>query len=236
MVGRTVVVTGASRGIGRAIAAAFRERGARVIGTRVSEAATKDAVCDEWLAADFADQAQIARCADAVRSLEPDVLVNNAGINRIAPFTEVTRDDFLRIMQVNAYAPLALCQAAVPGMARRGWGRIVNVSSIFGRISKAQRASYSASKFALDGLTVALAAEHTADGILANCIAPGFVDTDLTRRVLTTAQIAELVAGVPARRLATVDEVAQLVVWLGSAQNTFVAGQNVVIDGGFSRV
>ena len=186
--------------------------------------------------ADFADVEQIKACAAMVRETEPDVLVNNAGINKIASFVDVDADDFQKIQRVNVLAPLLLCQAAIPSMKAKGWGRIVNVSSIWGKISKAHRASYSASKFALDGLTVALAAEHAADGILANSVAPGFIDTELTRRVLGEAGISSLLSGVPIGRLGRVEEIARLVLWLAGSENTFIAGQNIAIDGGFTRV
>lgn len=232
---KTVVVTGASRGIGRAIATAFAASGARVIGTRTA-AGGPDDVCAEWIQANFEDMAQIESCAAAVRALEPDVLINNAGINKIAPFIDIAAADFLRIQQVNVFAPLALCQAAIPAMQRRGWGRIVNISSIWGKLSKAQRGSYSASKFAIDGLTLALAAEHSCDGILANSVAPGFVNTELTRGVLSEADRTALAAQVPMRRFAEPDEIAKLVLWLASNENTYVTGQNIAADGGFTRV
>ena len=229
-------MTGASRGIGRAIAQAFRAQGAWVIGTRTRRNNETDDACQEWVAADFSDVEQIRACAECVRHAEPDVLVNNVGINKIAPFVEIAPDDFLTIQRVNVFAPFLLCQAAIPAMKRRGWGRIVNVSSIWGKISKEYRASYSASKFALDGLTVALAAEHSADGILANSVAPGIIDTELTRRVLGDTGTQALIAKVPARRLGQADEIARLVLWLASEENTYLAGQNIAIDGGFSRV
>ena len=232
--GKRAVVTGASRGIGKAIAAALRADGAWVAGTCTSGAG--DGACDEWLAADFSSLDQIDACAREVGRLAPDILVNNAGINRIAPFVDVSLADFMLIHQVNVVAPLRLCQAAIPAMKTRGWGRIVNVSSIWGKISKAHRASYSASKFAIDGLTVALAAEHTQDGILANSVAPGFIDTEMTRTILNEADRQALAAQVPARRLGTADEIAGLVVWLSSPANTFISGQNIAIDGGFTRV
>jgi len=233
---RKVLITGASRGIGRAIAQAFRSEGAWVVGTRTEKVSREDDACHEWFVANFLDAAQIVSCAEFVRKSEPDVLVNNAGINRVAPFAEITPEDFKSIQQVNVFAPFMFCQAVIPAMKRRGWGRIVNISSIWGKISKAQRASYSASKFAIDGLTLAIAAEHTEDGIIANSIAPGFVDTGLTRRILGETGIQTLVSQVPARRLGQVEEVARLVLWLASEENTYLVGQNVAIDGGFTRV
>jgi 3-oxoacyl-[acyl-carrier protein] reductase len=120
-------------------------------------------------------------------------------------------------------------------MRERGWGRIVNIASIWSVVSRPGRGSYSASKFALDGLTAALAAEVAADGVLVNCVSPGFVDTELTRSVLGEDGVAQLVSEVPAGRLAQPDEIAALVAWLAGPENTFVSGQNIVIDGGFSR-
>jgi len=235
--GKTVFVTGASRGIGQSIARAFHADGARVFGTRTRTSRTAgDDYCDEWVLADFSDVAQIRSCAERVSAVEPDILINNAGINTNAPFVEIVPEVFLAIQQVNVFAPFLLCQAAIPGMVVRKWGRIVNVSSIWGKISKAHRAAYSASKFALDGLTLALAAEHSADGVLANSIAPGFIDTELTQRILGEAGIRQMVAGVPAGRLGQADEIARFVVWLASEENTYITGQNVAIDGGFSRV
>lgn len=234
--GKKVFVTGASRGIGRAIAMAFRAEGAWVTGTRTVLVAEDDEVCQEWIATDFTHRAQIDGCAERVRQIEPDILVNNAGINKIGPFAEIAAEDFQAIQQVNVLAPFLLCQAALPGMVRRRWGRIVNISSVWGKISKKHRASYSASKFALDGMTLALAAEHSSDGILANCVAPGFIDTELTQRVLGAAGIEALVSQVPAGRLGRATEVAQLVLWLASDENSYVAGQNLSLDGGFTRV
>ena len=235
--GRTAVVTGASRGIGRTIAERLVAEGARVIGTQTTESGTRDSSpCHEWIVADFADAAQTTACAERVREVGPDVLVNNAGINLLANFVDIDLAEFDRVQRVNLHAPLALSQAAIPAMRARGWGRIVNVSSIWGVASKAGRASYSASKFALDGLTVALAAEHTADGILANCVAPGFIDTDLTRATLGEDGIRAMVSGVPSGRLGTPAEIAEVVLWLASEENGFIAGQNVVVDGGFTRV
>jgi NAD(P)-dependent dehydrogenase (short-subunit alcohol dehydrogenase family) len=236
--GKKVFVTGASRGIGRAIAQAFRDEGAYVIGTRTgaSDSDAGSVVCHEWVAADFSDIDSLAACAKSLRAAAPDILVNNAGINKVASFAEIAVEDFQRIQQVNVLAPFVLCQAALSAMQTRSWGRIVNISSIWGKISKEGRASYSASKFAIDGMTAALAAEHAANGILANSVAPGFVDTELTRKVLGDDGVAALISKVPAGRLAQPAEIARMVLWLCSDENSYVSGQNIAIDGGFTRV
>ena len=121
-------------------------------------------------------------------------------------------------------------------MKNKAWGRIVNISSIWGKIGKELRASYSASKFAIDGMTLALAAEHSKDGIVANSIAPGVIDTELTRNVLGEVGMKTMSSLVPSKRLGQVEEIARLVLWLTSEENTYLTGQNIAIDGGFSRV
>ncbi len=137
---------------------------------------------------------------------------------------------------MNVRAPFVLTQALVPGMVARRWGRIVNITSIFGIVSRAGRASYSMSKFALQGLTAALAVEVAKDGVLVNSVAPGFLDTDLTRRILGDAGMQRVASEVPVGRLGNTAEVAKLVLWLASRDNSYVVGQNYAIDGGFTAV
>ena len=121
-------------------------------------------------------------------------------------------------------------------MEKIKWGRIVNLTSVFGNISKEYRAAYSSSKFGLDGMTVALAAEVSEKGILANSVGPGIIDTDMTRDVLGDSGIAKLKGQIPMKRLGQASEIASLVSWLVSNENTYMTGQNLMIDGGFTRV
>ena len=130
---------------------------------------------------------------------------------------------------------MVFCQSAISGMKYRGWGRIVNISSVFSKVGKDSRAPYSSSKFALDGLTLSLAIEHAAAGILANCVSPGFVDTEMTQRILGADGIRDVLKSVPIGRLAQPGEIARLVLWLAGEENTYVTGQNIAIDGGFTR-
>ena len=233
--GKTALVTGATRGIGQAVAVRLMADGATVIGTGASPGGEVSAGI-EYKAVDFSDARATEEFAADVLSIAPDILVNNAGINKISPFIEIDIDDFLRIQQINVVAPFQLCQAVVPGMAAKNWGRIINISSIWGKIAKEQRASYATSKFGLDGLTCALAAEVASKGILANCVAPGFIDTEMTRTVLGEQGITTLTSRVPAGRLGTAQEIAALVAWLAGPENTYISGQNIAIDGGFTRV
>lgn len=234
--GKKVFITGASRGIGRAIAELFVEQGATVLGSATSTDNDLASIgVQESVAVDFSKREDIDRCVEFVSSHRPQIVINNAGINIPSPFEEISHDEFLKIQLVNVFAPMAICRASIPGMRESRWGRIVNIASIFSKVSKEHRAPYSASKFALDGLTLALAIEHAADGILANCVSPGFVDTEMTRRILGDEGIRRILESVPIGRLAQPREIAQLVLWLSSAENTFVTGQNIAVDGGFTR-
>lgn len=234
LAGKLAAVTGGTRGIGRAIAETFRRDGAQVIVTGRNPEGEAPEGC-EFVAADFSGTEAVDEFADFLARRSPDILVNNAGINKIARFAEIEPADFNRIQQVNVTAAFRLCQSVVPEMQSRGWGRIVNICSVWGIVGKEQRASYSASKFALAGMTAALAAEVAAAGVLVNCVSPGIIETEMTRTAIDEQQLAELLAQVPAGRLGRPDEVAALVAWLAGPQNTFIAGQNIAIDGGLTR-
>lgn len=230
---KRVFITGCTRGIGQAIAQHFQDLGAFVIGTGTSP--SSPSWVDQYEPFDFSEMTSLTECRTFISEVKPDILINNAGINRNNPFLDIPVDLFSTIQQVNLLAPMLLSQAAIPHMRQANWGRIVNISSIWGIISKEYRASYSASKFALDGLTVAISAEFARFGILANCVSPGFTDTELTSSMLQPQELSKILEGVPIGRMAKPFEIAKLVGWLASEENTYVTGQSIAIDGGFTR-
>jgi NAD(P)-dependent dehydrogenase (short-subunit alcohol dehydrogenase family) len=229
-----VLVTGTTRGIGEAVARKFKTEGYYVIGTGTGRM-DKPEYLDDYVACDFTKLDDIDMLCQYVTNSRLTTLVNNAGINIINNFCEIEPVDFIKVQQVNVYAPFRISQSALPSMIKRKWGRIVNVSSVWGKISKQGRASYSASKFGIDGLTLAMANEFASQGILCNSVAPGFIDTEMTWKNLGQEGVARMLENVPIGRLAKVDEVANLVYMLGSEQNTYISGQNISIDGGFTR-
>jgi NAD(P)-dependent dehydrogenase (short-subunit alcohol dehydrogenase family) len=233
--GRLAVVTGGTRGIGRAIVERLLADGAEVVATgRRTTGDIPGGALYEGVDCELPEQ--VDAFSRRLAALKPDILINNAGFNKNLPFAEIEPSLFERIQQVNVHAPFRFSQAVLAGMRERKWGRIIGISSIFGMISKEYRGSYSASKFALDGMMTALAAEVAAEGILVNCVAPGFTDTDMTRTALGEKGIAELVARVPIRRMAQPSEIAAFVAWLAGPENTYISGQIIAIDGGFTRV
>ena len=229
------VVTGATRGIGFAIAERLIKDDIEVIATGTSEDANypNGAI---YYPVDFLNDSSLGIFVEYLKQQKIDILVNNAGINKIGEFANIDIDDFDRILQVNLRTPFLLCQAVIPHMKENSWGRIVNITSIWGNITKEYRASYSSSKFGLDGMTVALASELSEMGILANSVGPGFIDTDLTRTILGEKGIEEVLGQIPIKRLGQANEIASLVSWLVSNENTYISGQNIMIDGGFTRV
>ena len=233
--GRLAVVTGGTRGIGRATAERLRDGGARVLVTGTKPEGPVPKGCD-YRVADFGDEASTEAFAAFLRRHRPLILVNNAGVTNPQPFRDIEAGEFLRVHRINLVAPLVLSRAVLSGMRAARWGRIVNVGSMWGVVSKVGRATYSSSKFGLAGMTAALAAEVAADGILANCVAPGFVETELMTGWSTEEERAALAAQVPMKRLAQPGEIAAFIAWLCSPENSYISGQQLVIDGGYTMV
>lgn len=220
MRGRRALVTGAGRGIGRAIADVFREQGAVVLAPGRGEL--------DLLSNDSIDRYCAALAAPV------DILVNDAGINPLGSAADFTDADLTATVQVNLLAPMRLARALTPGMARRGWGRVVNVSSIWSGVAKARRFVYATTKAGLNGMTRALAVELAGSGVLVNAVAPGYVNTELTAKNNTPEELARIAETIPVRRLAEPREIAEVVAFLCSARNGYLTGQTLFVDGGFT--
>jgi len=243
--GQVVLVTGATRGIGRRLAEDFGRLGAELILTATKKEEL-DALRKEEafrgvkitnLGVNFLDRDSLGSFLRALGQLDRiDVCINNAGINRINYLDETREEDWDDILAVNLKAPFMIMRTVSARMKRRGYGRIVNIASVFGIVSREKRSVYSASKFGLRGLTVSVSNELARHNILVNTVSPGFVRTDLTARILSEQEIAELTEQIPARRFATPDEISRVVLFLASSWNTYVTGQNIVVDGGFVNV
>jgi NAD(P)-dependent dehydrogenase (short-subunit alcohol dehydrogenase family) len=220
MIQRTALVTGASRGIGKAIADQLRRDGVRLlVPSRRELDLLSDHSVDLFL-----------RALD-----EPvDILVNDAGINRLGDFAAYTDSDLEDTMRTNLVAPIRLARGLIPGMIDRKYGRIMNISSIWSVVSKPGRLAYSVSKSGLNAFTRSLAVEVARYNILVNAVAPGYVNTELTRENNTEHDIKNISKMIPIQRLAEPEEIARLVAFLCSEQNTYVTGQCLFIDGGYT--
>ena len=217
---KTALVTGASGGIGGAIAAALHRQGAEIMlaGTRPDPTATD----------------RLAKEAEAAMG-RVDILVNNAGIARDALALRISDEDWRDVLQVNLTAAFRLARAVLRGMVRRRHGRIIGVASVVAISGNAGQANYAAAKAGMIGMSKSLAAEVAGRGITVNCVAPGLIATPMTDR-LTAEQQARLVAAIPASRLGAPDEVAAAVVYLASGEAAYVTGQTLHINGGMVMV
>lgn len=162
------------------------------------------------------------------------VVINNAGIASVADIRELHLEDLQRVLEVNLVAPAMVVSRLAPGMTARGYGRIVNISSIMGVLSLAGRSSYSASKSGIIGQTRACALDLAKDGILVNAVCPGFIATDMPRKTLGEAGLAQLGQRVPLGRVGECADIVSPTLFLASNLNTYITGQTLVVDGGYS--
>ena len=236
--GRCVLISGGDRGIGAAAARAFSRAGYPVAVLYHSNAAAAAAL-EQELPGCIAIQCDVASrpsCEAAFRAAEQalgrvDVLVSNAGIAQQKLFTDLTAEEWQRMLDVNLTGAFNLCQLALPGMIRRKTGRILTVSSMWGQTGGSCEVHYSAAKAGLIGLTKALAKEEGPSGITVNCVAPGVIETDMMA-AFTAEDKAALAEETPVGRLGTPEEVAKLLVFLAGEDAGYITGQVFGVNGG----
>lgn len=230
---RKALVTGGTRGIGLSCLEILTERGFDVYYTGRSKPIDS---FGEFLKADFSTREGISDFCSKINEIKIDVLVNNAGVNNPMPLSEI---DFLDIdwaLNINLIAPLMITKTVVPHMIENKWGRIINIGSILAEISREFRSIYSLTKSGLVGMTKAHSAEFAKFGVLVNCVAPGYLDTDLTRKNLGLLGIQEISKQIPVGHLGSPRDIAEIVSYLASESSSFTTGQVFTVDGGFLAV
>ena len=216
---KTALVTGASRGIGKSIKESLLNEQIEVLSPSRNELdLSSSESIDNFL---------------ANLSTPIDILVNNAGILKVGLYNELSSADFQEILQINVIAPFKIISGVVESMKQKKFGRIINISSIWGQKSREGRSIYSSSKAALDALTKSLALEFASYNVLINSVAPGYVDTELITKYNTNLELEKIKKTIPMQRFAKKNEISDLVKFLCSEDNSYITGQIITIDGGF---
>jgi 3-oxoacyl-[acyl-carrier protein] reductase len=236
--GRTALVTGSTRGIGRAIAESLAGAGARVAvvgrdASRAIEVASEIGSDAAGFACDVGDVASVTALVERVEKSfgQIDILVNNAGLTRDNILFRLKDDDWDAVLDANLRGAFVAIRAASRGMMKRRWGRIVNIASVVGIIGNKGQANYAASKAGLIGLTKSVAKELASRNILINAVAPGFIETDMTAAMTPEAR-ATLSGQIPLERLGSPSDIAGAVTFLASDLASYITGQVLVVDGG----
>ena len=242
LTGKTALVTGASGGIGAAIAKALHGAGATIAisGTRIEPLEALAAELDDRvhvLACNLSDAAAVEalpkQAAEAMGSV--DILVNNAGITNDNLFIRMSDDEWASVLNVNLTATMRLCKGVVRGMMKARWGRIVNISSIVGSTGNPGQANYAASKAGMVGMSKSIAYEVASRGITVNCVAPGFIATAMTDK-LTDEQKDKINVQIPAARMGTPEEIAAAVLYLASNEAGYMTGATLHVNGGMAML
>jgi 3-oxoacyl-[acyl-carrier protein] reductase len=240
---KVALITGGTRGIGKSIVDVFMKAGASVLvtGTKKDEIdrlnINKDSVRIHYLYLDLSLEESVNEFVNKILpNHNINILINNAGINKIDLNINTTNDDYDLLNNVNLKGPYILSREVSKKMRENGFGRIVNITSIWSVISRPGRTLYSLTKWGIVGLTKTLSTELADKNILVNSVAPGFTKTELTDSTNTLEELNTIKSLIPVRRFADPIEIANLVLFLSSDLNTYITGQNIVIDGGYTNV
>ncbi|MBI1363033.1 MAG: SDR family oxidoreductase [Proteobacteria bacterium] len=232
LTGKVALVTGGSRGIGKAIAKELRNAGAEVIISGTNVDALKETAAEigaRYIAADLSDSAQVDRLAQEAGAV--DILVNNAGITRDGLFIRQSDDAWNDVLRVNLDAAVRLTRALLPAMSKKNWGRIINISSIVAHMGNVGQTNYITSKAAITGFTKGLAKEIARKGVTVNCVAPGFIHTDMTSS-LPEKMVEKFKEAIAAQTFGEPEHVAASVRFLASDEAAYITGATMHVNGG----